>query len=39
MSSKRCPEDFGIEAVKQVVDCGHSVAAVAKRLDGNHPIN
>lgn len=33
MSSKRYPEEFRIEAVKQVVDRGHSVADVAKRLD------
>jgi transposase len=32
MSSKRYPEEFKIEAVKQVVDQGHSVASVAKRL-------
>lgn len=33
MSAKRYPEEFKIEAVKQVVDRGHSVADVAKRLD------
>lgn len=33
MSSKRYPEEFKIEAVKQVTDRGHSVADVAKRLD------
>lgn len=33
MSSKRYPEEFKVEAVKQVVDRGHSVADVAKRLD------
>ena len=33
MSGKRYPEEFKIEAVKQVVDCGYSVADVAKRLD------
>lgn len=33
MSSKRYPEEFRIEAVKQVVDRGHAVADVAKRLD------
>lgn len=33
MSSKRYPEEFKIEAVKQVVDRGHSVAPVANRLD------
>ena len=32
MSSKRYPDEFKIEAVKQVVDCGHSVADVAGRL-------
>ena len=32
MSSKRYPEEFKIEAVKQVVDRGHSVADVASRL-------
>lgn len=33
MSSKRYPEEFKIEAVKQVTDRGHSVAEVATRLD------
>ncbi|EKS55297.1 transposase IS3/IS911 family protein [Citrobacter freundii ATCC 8090 = MTCC 1658 = NBRC 12681] len=33
MSSKRYPEEFKIEAVKQVVDRGHSVSGVATRLD------
>ena len=33
MSSKRYPEEFKIEAVKQVVDRGHGVASVANRLD------
>ena len=32
MSRKRYPEEFKIEAVKQVVDRGHSVAEVAGRL-------
>ena len=32
MSSKRYPEEFKVEAVKQVVDRGHSVADVASRL-------
>jgi transposase len=32
MSRKRYPEEFKIEAVKQVVDRGHSVADVAGRL-------
>ncbi|WP_124073568.1 IS3 family transposase [Escherichia coli] len=33
MSGKRYPEEFKIEAVKQVVDRGYSVAIVATRLD------
>lgn len=33
MSSKRYPEEFKIEAVKQVVDRAHSIASVATRLD------
>ena len=33
MSGKRYPEEFKIEAVKQVVNRGYSVADVAKRLD------
>lgn len=32
MSSKRYPEEFKIEAVKQVTDRGHSVAEVSRRL-------
>lgn len=32
MSSKRYPDEFKIEAVKQVVEYGHSVADVASRL-------
>lgn len=32
MSSKRYPEEFKIEAVKQVVERGHSVSSVAVRL-------
>lgn len=32
MSHKRYPEEFKIEAVKQVTARGHSVAEVAKRL-------
>ncbi|GEM_PF-2233795 len=32
MSGKRYLEEFKIEAVKQVVDRGHSVASVATRL-------
>ena len=33
MSGKRYPEEFKIEAVKQVIDCGHSVSSVTTRLD------
>lgn len=33
MSSKRYPEEFKIEAVRQVTDRGYSVAQVANRLD------
>ena len=33
MSGKRYPEEFKIEAVKQVVDRCYSVAEVARRLD------
>ena len=29
----RFPEEFKIEAVKQITDCGHRVAEVAARLD------
>ncbi len=32
MSDKRYPDEFKIEAVKQVVEHGHSVADVAARL-------
>ena len=32
MSGKRFPEEFKIEAVKQVTEKGHSVADVANRL-------
>ena len=32
MSSKRYPEEFRIEAVKQVTERGHSVAEVASRI-------
>ncbi len=32
MSSKRYPEEFKIEAAKQVTERGHSVAEVAARL-------
>lgn len=33
MSNHRYPEEFKIEAVRQVTDRGHSVAQVAERLD------
>lgn len=33
MSSKSYPEEFKIEAVKEVIDRGHSNANVATRLD------
>lgn len=33
MSSKRYPEEFKIEAAKQVTERGYSVPEVAKRLD------
>lgn len=33
MSGKGYPEEFKIEAVKHVVDRGHSVSSVATRLD------
>ena len=32
MSKKRYPDEYKIEAVKQVVDAGHGVADVADRL-------
>lgn len=35
MSGKRYPEEFKIEAVKQVVDRGYSIANIATRLDIN----
>ncbi|WP_141402852.1 transposase, partial [Kosakonia sacchari] len=39
MSGKRYPEEFKIEAVKQVVDRGYSVASVAILLEfpTHHP--
>jgi transposase len=37
MSSKRYPEEFKIEAVKQVTDRGHSAPEVAKRLGISQP--
>lgn len=33
MSGKCYSEEFKIEAVKEVVVCGHSVSSVATRLD------
>jgi transposase len=33
MSSKCYPEEFKVEAVKQVTERGHSVAEVASRLN------
>lgn len=33
MSAKRYPDEFKIEAAKQVTNRGHSVADVPKRLD------
>lgn len=33
MSCKHYPEEFKIEAVKPIVDRGHSVSSVATRLD------
>ena len=35
MSHKRYPEEFKIEAVKQVTERGYSSAEVARRLDVN----
>jgi len=32
MTSKRYTEEFKVEAVKQIIDRGHSVASVAARL-------
>jgi len=32
MSSQRYPEEFKTEAVKQILDQGHSVADVSNRL-------
>ena len=32
MSSQRYPEEFRIEAVKQILEHGHSVADVSRRL-------
>ena len=33
MTNKRYPDEFKIEAVRQITDRGHSVADVPKRLD------
>ena len=32
MSQKRYPEEFKIEAVRQIVERGHAVAEVSERL-------
>lgn len=37
MSTKRYPEEFKIEAVKQVTGRGHSALDVAKRLGVSQP--
>lgn len=37
MSSKRYPEEFKIEAVKQVTKRGHSAPDVVKRLGVSQP--
>ena len=37
MSTKRYPEEFKIEAVKQVTERGHSAPDVAKRLGVSQP--
>lgn len=37
MSSKRYPEEFKIEAVKQVVDRGHSVSSVCNTPRYHYP--
>lgn len=33
MCNKRCTDEFKIEAVKQITECGHLVADVAQHLD------
>ncbi|WIJ67110.1 transposase [Serratia nevei] len=33
MSGNLYPEEFKIQAIKQVVDRGHSIASVSTRLD------
>ena len=37
MSNKRYPEEFKVEAVKQVTERGHSAPDVAKRLGVSQP--
>ena len=37
MSNKRYPEEFKVEAVKQVTERGHSATDVAKRLGVSQP--
>lgn len=37
MSSKRYPEEFKVEAVKQVTEKGHSVADLKNELHQAHP--
>ncbi|TVT75620.1 MAG: transposase [Denitromonas halophila] len=37
MSNKRYPEEFKIEAVKQVAEWGHSASEVASRLEVSQP--
>jgi transposase len=37
MSNKRYPEEFKIEAVKQVTERGHSASEVASRLGVSQP--
>ena len=43
MNQQRFPEEFKVEAAKQVLEHGHSVADVSRRLGvsthGNPPIN
>jgi len=40
MSAKRYPEEFKIEAVKQILEHGHSVADVSRRLGvSTHSLN
>ncbi len=38
MSHKRYPEEFKIEAVKQVTVAGHSVAGVAQSFRYHNPL-